>query len=73
MLKSPLPTTRVVFPNKKLKGSLRMLKNTKMLMKKSERELKPRTPWKAMSSVLNTLSTIKNSRISSMLPRKTPS
>ena len=44
MLRSPLPTTKAVFPKRKLRNSLRRLRNTKTRTKSSEKESRPRTP-----------------------------
>jgi|NOAtaT_6_FD_contig_111_266642_length_2185_multi_3_in_0_out_0_3 hypothetical protein len=60
MLKSPLPTIREDFQKIKLKDLLNKLKDTKMLIKKSERELKPRMPLKAIVFQLNTPLMMKN-------------
>ena len=60
MLRSQLPTTKEDFPKIKLKDLLNKQKSTRMLIKKSERELKPRMPSKAIAFQLNTLLMMKN-------------
>lgn len=56
----PLQITRVDFQKTKFKSLLSKQKNTRTKIKRSERELKPRTPLRAIVSVLNTLLMIRN-------------
>jgi hypothetical protein len=66
------PTTKEDFPNKILKSLSRKLKNTRMLMRRSERELKPRMPSKATVFPSSTLSMMRSSRTNSKLPIRLP-
>jgi len=55
MLKSQSPTIKVDYLNKKSKNLLKKLKDSKIKIKKSERELKPKTLLKAIVLVLDIL------------------
>ena len=60
MLKLPLQTTKEDFLKIKLKDLLNKQKNIRMLIKRLERELKPRMPSKAIVFQLNILLMMKN-------------
>jgi hypothetical protein len=49
-----------------------MLRNTKMLMRRSERESNPRMPWRAIALALSTLLKMRNSRTNLMPLRRLP-
>ena len=55
MLKLQSPITKVDCPNKKSKSLLKKQKDSKIKIKKSERELKPETLLKAIVLVLDIL------------------
>lgn len=67
MLKSPLPTIKEDSQKIKSKTWLKKLKDSKIKMKKSERELKLKTPLKAIASALSTLLKNKTWKTSLML------
>lgn len=70
MLKSPLPTTKEDFLKIKSKDLLNKQKNIRMLIKKLERELKPRMPSKAIVFQLNILLMMKNWKTNLMQEKK---
>lgn len=63
----PLQITRVDSQKTKFKSLLSKQKNTRTKIKRSERESKPRTPLRAIVSVLNTLLMIRSLKTKSLL------
>lgn len=73
MPRSPSPTTKADFQKNKSKILSNKPKDSKTKIKKSERELKPKTDWKATVSASNTLLMMKKSKTNSMLLTNKPS
>lgn len=60
MLELPLPTTREDFQKRKLKNLSKMLKNTNNKTRKLEEKLRPKMDLKAIASMSNMQSMMRN-------------